>query len=160
MNNDKGEMTQNDERPLSNRETREALRIMHCLGIRKDYHDGPIEEGDHAEIAKRRRRVRAIPSDMKHFYKGYKPDALRAKDTLVILLGQLLGDDGPRVDTGEWLQAARTEEGNMLDVIELSLVHNGVYDSHKQVRDTIRLVTEPSFAAKLWGADETEEVAA
>lgn len=174
MNNDKGEMTQNEERPLSNKETREVLRLMHCLGIRKDYHNGPIEEGDHAEIAKRRRRVRGVPNQMKHHFKGYTADALRAKESLVNRFAVLLDDEN-------WLTTARNGMGvyhtithgvaDQWHLEEMDKTCDTVPEgeegewalwetSANDVNNTIRLVQQPSFAAKLWGAEETEEVAA
>ena len=169
MNNDKGEMTQNDERPLSNREARDVLRLTICL------EHGPIEEGNHAEVQRRHRLLRTVPSQMKHHFKGYKPKALAYKDNLVSLIGEWLDED-------EWLHDARGmwgtkgrksglnwwdrsglgrspvySIGGLFDVVAHSLVHRDIYDSHHQVINTIRLVSEPSFAAKHW---KTEEVAA
>ena len=98
MNNDKGEMKQNDERPLSNKEVRELLRVTICL------EHGPIEKGDHAEVQRRRRLLRTVPSQMKHHFKGYKEQALEHKANLVTVIGEWLKDEN-------WLIAARHDMG-------------------------------------------------
>jgi len=177
MNNSKGEMTQNDERPLSNRETREVLGLAICL------EHGPIEEGDHATVERRNRLLRTVPNQMKDFYKGYKPKALKNKAFLVKLMGEWLNDDA-------WLTTARNSEFNRGVYLHITKAVTDQWHREEAIRkvgtlpddfvkgdyegpeyplwenaqyavwNTINLVQQPSFAAELWGADETEEVAA
>ena len=167
MENDKGEMTQNDERPLSNREVKDILRLTTCL------EHGPIEKGDHAEVQRRHRLLRTVPSQMSHF-KGYKPKALEHKANLVTVIGEWLEDEN-------WLTKARNTIGVYFTITsavsdkwhleEMDRTCDTVPEgeegewalwetSANDVNNTIRLVKQPSFAAKLWGAEETEEVAA
>lgn len=181
MNNDKGEMMQNDEHPLSNLETKELLRMTICL------EHGPIEKGDHAEVQRRQRLLRTVPNQMKHHFKGYKKQALEHKANLVTVIGEWLKDEN-------WLTTARNEPNAQIgrsNRIRAPHIHytitHGVAnqwhleemdrtcdsvpegkedewahweDSMNEVIHTVRLVTEPSFAAKLWRAAKTEEVAA
>ena len=148
MHNDKGEMTQNDERPLSNREARDVLRLTICL------EHGPIEEGNHAEVQRRHRLLRTVPSQMKDHFKGYRPKALEYKANLVRNMAEWLNDDA-------WLTNLRARYSDpvdgMVDAFKRALVKQGTFDSEEDIERTIRLVSEPSFAAKHW---KTEEVAA
>jgi hypothetical protein len=148
MNNSKGEMTQNDERPLSNRETREMLRLTICL------EHGPIGKGDHAEVQRRHKLLRTVPSQMKHHFKGYKEQALEYKANLVRNMAEWFNDDA-------WLTNLRARYSDsvdgMVDAFKRALVKQGTFDSEGDIERTIRLVSEPSFAAKHW---KTEGVAA
>ena len=181
MNNDKGEMTQNDERPLSNKEVRELLRLTICL------EHGPIEKGDHAEVHRRQRLLRTVPTQMKHHFKGYKPKALENKANIATVIGEWLNDEN-------WLTTARNDpNAQVARSVAIRSPHiyytvtHGVADqwhleemdrtcdsvpegeegewalwetSMNEVIQTIRLVTEPSFAAKYFAPEQTEEVAA
>lgn len=176
MNNSKGEMTQNDERPLSNREAREVLGLAICL------EHGPIEEGDHAEVQRRHRLLRTVPSQMKHHFKGYRPKALEYKANLVRNMAEWLNNENwltearnsrfhrgvylfiAKAITDQWhREEALSKVGTLPDdfvkgdyedpALGYPLWENAQY----AVWDTINLVTRPSFAAKHW---KTEEVAA
>lgn len=177
MNNDKGEMKQNDERPLSNKEVRELLRVTICL------EHGPIEKGDHAEVQRRQNLLRTVPSQMKDHFKGYKEQALEHKANLVAVIGEWLKDEN-------WLTTARNSEFNRGVYLHIVKAVTDQWHREEAIRkvgtlpddfvkgdyegpeyplwenaqyavwNTINLVEKPSFAAKLWGAEETEEVAA
>ena len=173
MKNSKGEMTQNDERPLSNREAKDILRLVTCL------EHGPIEEGDHAEVQRRHRLLREIPNAMATCFKGYKYTALEYKNSIVLGMAEELNNEN-------WLTEARNTIGVYLFIVKAitdqwhredairkvgTLPDDFVKGDHEgpeyplwetsanEVHNTINLVTRPSFAAKYWAA-ETEEVAA